>query len=269
MKTSSELSKVSPKLKSTLMACLKEGGSIIRHAYGRAHSIRKKSPVSLVTETDMAADRAIRRRILKAFPDHGIMTEEQAAVESRSPYRWIIDPLDGTTNFAHQIPLFAVSIGLEYQGDIVMGGIYNPVLKELFFAEKGKGALLNGKRIRVSRTGSIIDSLLVTGFPYDRQKKARFYLKFVQGFMQRCRGVRRLGAASIDLAYVACGRFEAYWEFNLKPWDMAAGKLIVQEAGGRVTDFKGGPVDVDLPAQTLASNVRVHKKMLRIFLKYL
>lgn len=260
---------MNPKLKSTLMACLKDGGKIIRKAYGRAHNIRKKSAVSLVTETDMAADRAIRRIILKVFPDHGLMTEEQAAVESRSPYRWIIDPLDGTTNFAHQIPLFGVSIGLEYQGDIILAGIYNPILNELFFAEKGKGAFLNGKRIRVSKTGSMIDSLLVTGFPYDRQKKARFYLKFVQAFMQRCRGVRRLGAASIDLAYVACGRFEAYWEFNLKPWDMAAGKLIVEEAGGKVTNFEGGPVNIDLPAQTLASNVRIHKKVLKILTKYL
>lgn len=260
---------MNPKLKSTLMACLKDGGKIIRQAYGRAHNIRKKSAVSLVTETDMAADRAIRRRILKAFPDHGLLTEEQAAVESRSPYRWIIDPLDGTTNFAHQIPLFGVSIGLEYQGDIILAGIYNPILNELFFAEKGKGAFLNGKRIRVSKTGSMIDSLLVTGFPYDRQKKARFYLKFVQAFMQRCRGVRRLGAASIDLAYVACGRFEAYWEFNLKPWDMAAGKLIVEEAGGKMTNFKGGSVNIDLPAQTLASNVLIHKKVLKIFTKYL
>lgn len=260
---------MNPKLKNTLLACLKDGGQIIRKAYGRAHNIRKKSAVSLVTETDMAADRAIRRRILNAFPDHGLMTEEQAAVESRSPYRWIIDPLDGTTNFAHQIPLFGVSIGLEYQGDIILAGIYNPILNELFFAEKGKGAFLNGKRIRVSKTGSLIDSLLVTGFPYDRQKKARFYLKFVQAFMQRCRGVRRLGAASIDLAYVACGRFEAYWEFNLKPWDMAAGKLIVEESGGKVANFKGGPVNIDKPAQILASNVNIHKKMLKIFTKCL
>ena len=246
------------------MACLKEGGQIIRKAYGRAHNIRKKSAVSLVTETDMAADHAIRRRILKVFPDHGLLTEEQAAVLRPSPYRWIIDPLDGTTNFAHQIPLLGVSIGVEYLGDIILAGIYNPILNELFFAEKGKGSFLNGKRIQVSKTGSMIDSLLVTGFPYDRQKKAEFYLKFVEAFMQRCRGVRRLGAASIDLAYVACGRFEAYWEFNLKPWDMAAGKLIVEEAGGKATNFKGGPINIDEPTQTLASNVNLHKKMLKI-----
>ncbi|OGR85532.1 MAG: hypothetical protein A2901_03305 [Elusimicrobia bacterium RIFCSPLOWO2_01_FULL_54_10] len=255
---------MNPKLKFTLFTCLKAGGKIIKNGYGKTHSIRKKSAVSLVTETDMAADRAIRKIILKAFPDHGLLTEEQDAVKSRSPYRWIIDPLDGTTNFAHNIPFFCVSIGLEYQGEIVIGGIYNPVLSELFFAEKGKGAFLNGKRIHVSKTGSLIDSLLVTGFPYDRQKKAKYYLKFVQAFMQKCRGVRRLGAAAIDLAYVACGRFEGYWEFNLKPWDMAAGSLIVAEAGGRVTNFRGGRVNVSLPAQTLASNPNIHKKLVKV-----
>lgn len=253
------------KYRRVLDDCMRTGGNIIKKGYGLTHKIRKKSPVSLVTEVDMEVDRKVRALILKAFPDHQIMTEELKAVVSSSPYRWIIDPLDGTTNFAHQIPFFCISIGLEYEGEVILGGIYNPVLRELFFAEKGKGAFLNGKPIKVSRVNTLIESLLVTGFPYDRQEKAEFYLKFFRAFMEKCQGVRRLGAAAVDLAYVACGRFEGYWEFNLKPWDMAAGMLIVKEAGGEVSDFKGRPVNLDHPHQLLSSNGRLHPILLDIF----
>ena len=256
-------------LKKTLLGCLREGGRIIRKGYGRSHRIRKKSPVSLVTEIDLEADHKVRALVRKNFPDHQFLTEELKAVENDSPYRWIIDPLDGTTNFAHEIPFCCISIGLEFNKDIILGGVYNPILEELFFAEKGKGSTLNGRKIRVSKAKNLIDSLLVTGFPYDRQEKAGFYVKFFQAFLEKCQGVRRLGAAAMDLAYVACGRFEAYWEFNLKPWDMAAGMLIVQEAGGQVTDFHGSPIDVSHPYQILSSNGRIHSTLLKIFKKTL
>jgi len=252
------------KLKKILMECLNEGGRIIRKGYGKAHKIRKKNPVSLVTEIDMESDLRVRRMIQRSFPDHRILTEELNPVESVSSYRWIIDPLDGTTNYAHGIPFFGISIGLEYKGEMVLGGIYNPVLNELFYAEKGKGAFMNGKRIRVSKTNSLIDSLVVTGFPYDRREKAGYYLKFIQPFIEKTRGIRRLGAAAIDLAYVACGKFEGYWEFNLKPWDMAAGLLIVQEAGGKVTDFKGDPIQASRPNQLLSSNGKIHDLLLDV-----
>ncbi len=256
-------------LKHTLDQCLKESAVIIKKGFGKSHTIRKKAAISIVTEVDMAVDQKVRKIISRAFPDHQIMTEEQKDFKSASPYRWIIDPLDGTTNFAHGIPIFCTSIGLEYQGKMILGGIYNPISNELFSAEKGRGAYLNGKRIRVSGESKLIDSLLVTGFPYDGQERAEYYLSFVQAFMQKCRGIRRLGAAAIDLAYVACGKFEAYWEFNIMPWDIAAGLLIVEEAGGRVTDFRGGPVDIDHPKQILASNVTIQPKMLEIFSKNL
>jgi myo-inositol-1(or 4)-monophosphatase len=151
---------------------------------------------------------------------------------------------------------------VEFRGRMILGGIFNPLLKEYFFAESGKGAYLNGRRIRVSGCGNLLDSLLVTGFPYDRQERAGFYLQFVKALMHKSQGIRRLGAAALDLAYVASGRFEAFWEFNLNPWDVAAGVLLVEEAGGRVTDFEGNPFQVSRPSQLLASNGLVHREVL-------
>lgn len=249
--------------------CLKEAGEIIRRGFGRAHSIRKKGPVSLVTEVDMASEKKIISIIHKHFPDHRILSEESSPFQGSSSYRWIIDPLDGTTNFAHHLPLCCVSIGVEYEGQMVLGGIYNSIMNELFFAELGKGAFLNGKQIRVSKTKALSESLLVTGFPYDRQKKAAFYLKFFKAMMEKSQGLRRLGAAALDLGYVACGRFDAFWEFNLKPWDVAAGTLIVEEAGGKVSDFKGNRLDLDHPNQLLTSNEKIHSAIVSVFKKIL
>ncbi|OGR83449.1 MAG: hypothetical protein A2902_03925 [Elusimicrobia bacterium RIFCSPLOWO2_01_FULL_64_13] len=254
-------------MKKVLLQCLEKAGGIIRKGFGKAHRIRKKAPVSLVTEIDMAADRAVISIIRKHFPGHAILTEESVPSLTGSPYRWIIDPLDGTTNFAHEIPLCGVSIAVEHRGDIILGGIFNPILNELYFTEKGGGAWLNGRRLAVSRTGVLLDSLLVTGFPYDRREKAHYYLKFHEPLLAACQGVRRLGAAALDLAYVAAGRFEAFWEMNLQPWDIAAGILLVEEAGGRVTDYSGGPIDVDRPGQILASNGRIHPSLQKIFKK--
>lgn len=256
--------KVSERLKRTLFSCLEESGDILKKRFGKTMSIRKKGPVNLVTEMDTASEKKIISLIHKSFPDHGILAEESAPQRGNSPFRWVIDPIDGTTNYAHGIPLCCISMGIELEGELILGGIFNPFLNELFFAEKGKGAFLNRKRVRVSEQSLLAESLLVTGFPYDRQEKADYYLKFFKRVMQRSQGLRRLGAAALDLAYVACGRFEAFWEFNLKPWDIAAGTLIVQEAGGHVSDFKGRPIRIDHPTQILASNGAIHAELLKV-----
>jgi myo-inositol-1(or 4)-monophosphatase len=181
---------------------------------------------------------------------------------------WVIDPLDGTTNFAHTNPVCCVSIGLVdgEAGRPVLGGIYDPFRDELFVAERKKGATMNGRRIRVSRTGNLEEALLVTGFPYDRQQHAEFYTKLYAEFMRRCHDVRRSGSAALDLAWVSCGRLDGYWEFKLNPWDVAAGRLLVEEAGGKVSDFSNRPWAslADFGKQTLATNGRIHARMLKL-----
>lgn len=251
-------------LKQTLFKCLEEGGKIIRRNFGQAHAIHKKTAISIVTETDLAAEKKIVSLIRNRFADHRIITEESAPIHGAGDVRWIIDPLDGTTNFAHHLNICCVSIGVEKKGRMILGGVYNPLQNELYFAEAGRGAFLNGKRIRVSKHRKLIESLVVTGFPYDRRERAKYYLQFVRAAMQQTQGLRRLGAAALDLCYVARGIFDAYWEFNLKSWDIAAGSLIVQEAGGRVSGVDGKPLDLDHPTQILASNGLLHRPMMRV-----
>lgn len=247
-----------------LRRALAAAGAVHRRGARRPLSIAHKGIVDIVTDVDRAAEKIILQVLSGAFPDHGFLMEESGARVSSSGYRWVVDPLDGTVNFAHRMPISCVSIGLEKEGQVMMGGVYDPFRGEEFIAVRGKGATLNGKKIRVSHTRSLIDALLVTGFPYDRTKKAAFYLSFVEKFMKKTQGLRRLGAAALDLAYVAAGRFDGYWEFNLKPWDAAAGKLLVEEAGGRVSNFRGAPYTLADTSQTLASNGNVHKAMLRL-----
>jgi myo-inositol-1(or 4)-monophosphatase len=247
-----------------LRRALAEAGAIHRRGARGAFSISHKGVVDIVTTVDHAAEKKILRVLKGTFPDHGFLMEESGLHASSSRYRWVVDPLDGTVNFAHGIPISCVSIGLEKEGRVMMGGVYDPFRDELFIAVRGKGATLNGKQIHVSKTEKLITSVLATGFPYDRTKKAAFYLSFVEKFMKQTQGLRRLGAAALDMAYVAAGRFEGYWEFNLKPWDSAAGQLLVEEAGGRVTNFHGGPYSLTDTSQTLASNGRVHAAMLRL-----
>jgi myo-inositol-1(or 4)-monophosphatase len=246
-----------------LRLALAEAGQIHRRGARRAFSLSHKGLVDVVTSVDHAAERRILRVLRGAFPDHGFLMEESGQHVSRSPYRWVVDPLDGTVNFAHHLPISCVSIALEKDGRVVMGGVHDPFREETFLAVRGKGASLNGRLIKVSQTKKLIDALLVTGFPYDRYKKAAFYLSFVEQFMRCTQGIRRLGAAALDLAYVAAGRFDGYWEFNLKPWDVAAGSLLVEEAGGRISDFAGRPVSLTDTTQTLASNGLLHRPMLR------
>ena len=255
------------KIKQTLEKALLEAGKIMKQANEKPISIKYKSPVSLVTKTDRKAERVIIEIIRKNFPDHAILAEESAP-SGNSRCKWIIDPIDGTTNFVHRLPASCVSIGYEEDGVMKAGGVFNPFLDEWFWAEKGKGASLNGKKIRVSKAKKLAESLLATGFPYDRRERARNYLKFVEEFMLRTHGLRRLGSSAIDLCYVACGRFDGYWEFNLQAWDISAGVLIVEEAGGRLSDFSGRLMSI-YGKQTLATNGLIHEEMLNIFKKLL
>ena len=249
-------------LKSTLEKALIVGGTILKRGFSRPKHIQYKGPVSLVTETDKEAERAILQVIQKRFPNHSILAEESGA-SLGSRQKWIIDPLDGTTNFAHGLPLVCVSIAYEENGIVRLGGVWNPILDEWFWAEQGKGASLNGKKIRISKIKSLKTSLLVTGFPYDRLTRPRYYTRFFEVFMNRTHGVRRLGSAAIDLCYVASGRFDGFWEFGLKAWDVAAGGLIAKEAGACLTDFKGKPMNI-YGEQTLVANSYIHGSMLRL-----
>lgn len=250
------------KIKSTLLKSLEGAGRILKNGLDKPKSIQKKSELSIVTATDKAAEKLILKTILSAFPDHAILAEESAP-KGRSGSRWIIDPLDGTSNFAHSYPVACVSIGFEHEGEILMGGVYDPYRDELFFAEKGKGATRNGKRIHVSKNKKLNDCLIATGFPYDRREKMDTYLPIFRSFLMKVQDLRRAGAAAIDLCYVACGRFDGYWEINLQPWDKAAGMLMIKEAGGMVTDFSNSPLTVT-GNQNLASNGLIHKEMLSV-----
>jgi len=251
-------------IRRALVQALRAAGNVHRHYAGGAFHVFHKGRVDIVTTADKVAERVILRMLRRVFPDHGFLMEESGEHRAASPFRWVVDPLDGTTNFAHGLRQSCVSIGLEKDGRVIAGGVYNPFPEEMFLAFQGKGAFLNGRRIHVSKTRRLMDSLIVTGFPYDRTKRAGFYLKFVERFMKRTQGLRRLGSAALDLAYVACGRFDGYWEFNLKPWDAAAGLLLVEEAGGQVTNFKGRTYGLSDTSQTLASNGRIHPSMIRL-----
>jgi myo-inositol-1(or 4)-monophosphatase len=223
----------------------------------------KGSPTNLVTEMDARAEALIVDRLLGVFPDDAILAEERGAQAGRSGRRWIIDPLDGTTNYAHGLPLFAVSIALEVGGRVQLGVVYDPSQRELFVAERGAGAFCNDVRLTVSPATTLDASLLATGFPYDIRVKDDNNLREYAAFAVRTRGVRRLGSAVLYLAWLAAGRFDGYWELRLGPWDVAAGGLMVEEAGGRLTAITGGPLDLEAPT-VIASNGRIHDAMLAV-----
>jgi myo-inositol-1(or 4)-monophosphatase len=228
--------------------------------------VDKKGTIDLVTEVDLECERMCRAILGERFPDHDILAEEMSRdphQPSTSKYRWVYDPLDGTTNYAHGLPIFCSSLALEIDGRTAVGAVYDPTRAELFTAERGAGAFLNGQRLQVSAAGELIDALLVTGFPYDVHKQTADLVTMFGAFLGRARAVRRLGSAALDLCYVAAGRFDGYWEQHLWPWDVAAGGLIVSEAGGTVTGMDGSEFD-PAAAHLVASNGRVHTSMLDV-----
>lgn len=242
----------------------REAGKFLKYSVGKVKSVEMKQGEerNLVSEIDKASEAKIIGIIKRHYPSHGILAEE-SGVSGSSDYRWVIDPLDGTTNFLHGLPLFCVTIGIEYKGEVVAGVVYDPNLEEMFTAERGSGAYLNGKRMRVSQASGLINSLLVTGFPYDIANNPDHAVEHFVNFLMRGQGVRRLGSAALDLSYVAAGRLDGFWEVNLNPWDMAAGILFVREAGGMVTDFAGTPSGI-YTKQALASNGIIHNAMLDV-----
>jgi myo-inositol-1(or 4)-monophosphatase len=249
-------------LKNTLLRAAHAGADLLKEYFEGTFEIESKDTINnLVTEVDKKSEKAIIAVIQEVYPDHFILSEEIGAISTQSDYKWIIDPIDGTVNFAHGIPICCVSIGVEYQGAIIMGCVLNPFMNELFFAEKERGAFLNGKAIKVSKKAELESACLVTGFPYRWAKIDTDPIPVFEKFIRKGLPVRRLGSAAIDLCWVACGRFDGFWEYNLNPWDIAAGYLIVEEAGGTITNFKGDAYSV-YDKQTLATNGLIHKQML-------
>jgi len=232
--------------------------------------ISKKGEIDLVTEVDFECERMCRAVIAERFPTHDVLAEELGGNLPACPasrWRWVFDPLDGTTNYAHGLPIFCASLGLEIDGRAEVAAIYDPTRRELFTAERGQGAYVNGHPMVVSDTSILIDSLLVTGFPYDVHQQTGDLVALFGAFLGRARAVRRLGSAALDLCYVAAGRFDGFWEQHLKPWDVAAGALIVEEAGGRVTGMDGSPFD-PAAAHLVASNGRVHDEVLAVIREF-
>ncbi len=245
----------------------KEAGELIRNAFGKTHSIEfKTNELNLVTETDKASEKLITDFIKKKYPSHGILAEEGSEANHDkvgTEYLWVIDPLDGTTNFAHGLPIFSVSIGLQKNGETVAGVVYDVMRDVIFSAEKNSGSFENGKRINVNKNENLGHGILVTGFPYDiRENPDKAFERFIE-FLKHARGIRRLGSAAIDFCYVANGVFDGFWEVSLHPWDLCAGKLIVEEAGGLVTDFDGNSINI-YSKQILATNAFVHQKMIEV-----
>jgi len=245
-----------------IQAALK-GGQVLLEKFGRGLKVCHKGEVDLVTDADRAAEAAIVQVLRGTFPRHDILAEEADYGHRESNYRWIIDPLDGTTNYAHGFPWFAVSLALEVSGEIRLGVVYNPIGRELFVAEKGEGAFLNDVRLRVSETDDLSQALLATGFPYDRKTSPVNNFDHFVNFQRTARACRRAGSASLDLACTAAGRFDGFWEMKLKPWDVAAGKLLVEEAGGHLSDFAGQPFDI-YGRECLASNGLIHEQMQQV-----
>ena len=239
-------------------------GAVMRLNYLKPHQVTMKGAIDPVTETDLQAQEMIIGLIRQAFPDHGFLAEEAGAGQKPSlkdsPNRWIIDPLDGTVNFAHGFPMFCVSIAFEAQGSLEYGVVYDPLRDELFEGKKGGGAFVNGKSIRVSKTASLERALLATGFPYDIRERLPETMARLGRLLGAAQGLRRAGSAALDMCYVACGRFDGFCEENLKPWDTAAGLLIIQEAGGKVTTFSGGEYDIFAP-NIAASNGILHEQL--------
>ena len=253
-------------LRDAAAAMAREAGAIVREGWGTIHAPERKGRIDLVTEYDRRSERLLLARIAQRFPGHDVLAEESGARPAAgggSGVRWIVGPLDGTTNFSHNYPFFAVSVGVEVNGELAAGAVFDPVRDELFAAARGAGATLNGAPIQVSNIARVEDALLVTGFPYSVREHPETVMPLFQAFLMRAQGVRRDGSAALNLCYLACGRFDGFWEGSLSPWDMAAGVLLVREAGGAVTSYDGGRFALD-GRQILGSNGRLHDEMIAI-----
>jgi len=246
----------------------KAGGEILLSYFGRVRDISRKKRAGLVTEADRKSEKKIISVIRSAFPDHSILAEESGNEEKGGPYKWIIDPLDGTTNYAHQIPIFCVSIALEKDGKVVLGTVWDPLRADLYTVIRGSGAFKNGQRLRVSKISNLKDSLMATGFAYQMGDMLKESIEILRNFMMvtQGQGIRRTGSAVWDLCHVAQGHFDAFWEKNLQSWDVAAGKLLVEEAGGKVTRYNGKPATI-YDQEILASNGLLHPKMIEMIAK--
>ncbi len=249
--------------KELAISTARKAGALLKEGLSLEKKIGYKGVGNLVTETDIKSQELIVSEITKNLPDHGIISEENLEERTKARYLWIIDPLDGTTNYAHRYPIFSISMALAEEGEIILGVVHDPNFDELFFAEKGCGAFLNDKPIHVSKTALLNSSLLATGFPYYIRERPGKIFRYFQEFSLRSQGVRRAGSAALDLCALACGRIDGFWEEGLKPWDTAAGSLIVKEADGTLSKYDGSPFDIYAP-QALATNTLIHQQMLRI-----
>jgi myo-inositol-1(or 4)-monophosphatase len=248
----------------TAVDIAREAGALLTHYFEKRVAFERKGEFDLITEADRNSEKLVVEKLRSYFPSHAIVAEEGGGVSGTSEYRWYVDPLDGTTNFAHSFPMFNVTLALERAGEIVCGVIYDPVRQEMFSAEKGGGAYLNNRRMRVARTARLADSLGSTGFP-SRKRRHNVNIHFYYQVAMASHGVRRTGSAALDLAYVAAGRLDFFWEFGLKPWDQAAGVLLVREAGGTVTDMCGQPISIRDSEHLLADNAILHDEVLAMF----
>jgi myo-inositol-1(or 4)-monophosphatase len=244
----------------------RQAGILLKKKLSQKHEIYYKGEINLVTEADKMSEGLIVAAISRKYPDHGILSEESPAIAGSGKLRWIIDPLDGTTNYAHGYPVFCVSIALEDDGVIILGVIYDPMRDEMFIASRGEGAFLNGKKLQVSTTIDLSRSLLATGFPYDIRKSKKNNLNYFNSLARKAQAIRRAGAAALDIAYVAAGRFDGFWELKLMPWDVAAGMLMVEESGGMFSNILGKSWLLCSP-DIVATNGLIHKQMIKVFKK--
>jgi myo-inositol-1(or 4)-monophosphatase len=241
----------------------RQAGQILRAGYEKDHQVDYKGVIDLVTEVDRESEAFLVGEVQRRFPGHHILAEESGDIAGHAEHSWLIDPLDGTVNYAHGVPVFSVSIAYAHHGQVKLGAVYDPMRDELFSAARGHGAQLNGRRLAIAQAQELKKSLLVTGFPYDAWNSPRDnFANFVK-FAKLTQGVRRLGSAALDLCYVAAGRFDGFWELALNPWDVAAGGLVAEEAGAKVTNVDGGPDYINPPQSVLAANPVLHEKMYR------
>ncbi|MFQ5901355.1 MAG: inositol monophosphatase family protein [Thermodesulfobacteriota bacterium] len=253
-------------LRDIAIKAAKKAGQYLKKNVDKVKHIEFKGEIDVVTEMDKGSEELIVNILRDGLPESGVLTEERTEIPASIPYRWIVDPLDGTTNYAHSYPVFCVSIALEKEGRIILGVVYDPNLDEIFIAEKGKGATLNDRKIKVSTTSTLSEGLLATGFPYDIRTSKENNIGHFNRFALKVQAIRRAGAAALDLCNVACGRFDGFWELKLRPWDVAAGGLIVKEAGGKLSDFQGNPFSIN-SRQTLATNGNLHHAMIDVLQK--